>query len=61
VEDLNGQKVHEIGSSGIKSNGVQFVFRADNFVVYAKREAFLGAIFTPWLYSLSGLGPKAVL
>jgi choline dehydrogenase-like flavoprotein len=62
---LTGQKVNEILFTGKKATGVQFVSRADNSVtkVYAKREVILaaGAIFTPQLLQLSGLGPKAVL
>jgi len=49
---LTRQKVNEILFSDTKPIGVQFVSRADNFVtkVYAKCEAFLGAIFNPRLF-----------
>ncbi|KAF2795925.1 GMC oxidoreductase [Melanomma pulvis-pyrius CBS 109.77] len=62
---LTGQTVNEILFSGSRATGVQFVSRADKSVtkVYAKREVILaaGAVFTPQLLQLSGLGPKAVL
>lgn len=64
-----GKRVNEIlfdqSLLGYKAKGVQYVSRSDNSVkqVYAKREVILaaGAVFTPQLLQLSGLGPKAVL
>ena len=51
--------------TGYKANGVQYVSRSDKTVkqVYASREVIMaaGAVFTPQLLQLSGLGPKAVL
>ncbi|XPS69124.1 hypothetical protein M3J09_001404 [Ascochyta lentis] len=51
--------------TGYKAKGVQYVSRSDNSVkqVYAKVEVIMaaGAVFTPQLLQLSGLGPKAVL
>jgi len=65
-----GRKVNQIlfdqGTfTGLKAKGVQFVARSDNSVhqVYAKQEVILaaGAVFTPQLLQLSGIGPKSVL
>jgi choline dehydrogenase-like flavoprotein len=65
-----GTKVNEIlfdqnFFTGYKAKGVQYVSRSDNTVkqVYASREVIMaaGAVFTPQLLQLSGLGPKAVL
>ncbi|KAF3006816.1 hypothetical protein E8E13_010516 [Curvularia kusanoi] len=51
--------------TGYKAKGVQYVSRSDKSVhqVYASREVIMaaGAVFTPQLLQLSGLGPKAVL
>jgi choline dehydrogenase-like flavoprotein len=51
--------------TGYKAKGVQYVSRSDKTVkqVYASREVIMaaGAVFTPQLLQLSGLGPKAVL
>ncbi|KAF2206009.1 choline dehydrogenase-like protein [Delitschia confertaspora ATCC 74209] len=62
---LTGQRVNEILFKGLTANGVQMVSRADNKTtkVYAKKEVILaaGAIFTPHLLQLSGLGPKDIL
>ncbi|KAF2006843.1 GMC oxidoreductase [Amniculicola lignicola CBS 123094] len=62
---LTGQTVNEILFDGLTAKGVQFVSRKDKSVtkVYARREVILaaGAIFTPQLLQLSGIGPKAAL
>ncbi|KAF2134343.1 GMC oxidoreductase [Dothidotthia symphoricarpi CBS 119687] len=67
---ITGKRVNEILFdqsllTGLKAKGVQFVSRSDQSVkqVYAKREVILaaGAVFTPQLLQLSGLGPKDVL
>jgi choline dehydrogenase-like flavoprotein len=51
--------------TGYKAKGVQYVSRSDKTVkqVYASREVIMaaGAVFTPQLLQLSGLGPKDVL
>jgi choline dehydrogenase-like flavoprotein len=67
-----GKKVNEIlfdqslfSIISPKANGVQYVSRSDGSVgmVYAKREVILaaGAVFTPQLLQLSGIGPRDVL
>lgn len=67
-----GKKVNEIlfdqsvlSSVSPKATGVQYISRSDNIVgkVYAKREVILaaGAVFTPQLLQLSGIGPRDVL
>jgi choline dehydrogenase-like flavoprotein len=62
---ITGHRVNEILFNGLTTNGVQMVSRADNKVskVYARKEVILaaGAIFTPQLLQLSGLGPADVL
>jgi choline dehydrogenase-like flavoprotein len=62
---LTGHRVNEILFNGLTANGVQMVSRTDNKVskVYARKEVILaaGAIFTPHLLQLSGLGPAEVL
>jgi choline dehydrogenase-like flavoprotein len=51
--------------TGLKAKGVQYVSRADKSVkqVFAKQEVILaaGAVFTPQLLQLSGIGPSNVL
>jgi choline dehydrogenase-like flavoprotein len=67
-----GKKVNEIlfdqsllSILSTKANGVQYVSNTDGSVgkVYAKREVILaaGAVFTPQLLQLSGIGPSNVL
>jgi choline dehydrogenase-like flavoprotein len=67
-----GKKVNEIlfdqslfSLINPKANGVQYVSHSDGSVgkVYAKREVILaaGAVFTPQLLQLSGIGPREVL
>jgi choline dehydrogenase-like flavoprotein len=67
-----GKKVNEIlfdqsffSMVAPKANGVQYVSRSDGSVgkVYARREVVLaaGAVFTPQLLQLSGIGPRTVL
>ncbi|KAH7093309.1 hypothetical protein FB567DRAFT_172326 [Paraphoma chrysanthemicola] len=64
-----GKKVNEIlfdqSLLSLKAKGVQYISRSDNSVgkVYAKREVILaaGAVFTPQLLQLSGIGPRDVL
>lgn len=62
---LPGHRVNEILFNGLTANGVQMISRSTKKVtkVYARKEVILaaGAIFTPQLLQLSGLGPKAVL
>jgi choline dehydrogenase-like flavoprotein len=51
--------------TGLKAKGVQFVSRSDKSTkqVYARKEVILaaGAVFTPQLLQLSGIGPRDVL
>ncbi|USP81903.1 hypothetical protein yc1106_09177 [Curvularia clavata] len=67
---LTGNTVNEILFNsglltGLTANGVQFKSRKDGSVkkVYAKREVIMaaGAVFTPQLLQLSGIGPRDVL
>lgn len=62
---LAERQVTEIIFSGLTAKGVKFLNRADGSTssVYAKKEVILaaGAIHTPQLLQLSGIGPKAVL
>jgi choline dehydrogenase-like flavoprotein len=51
--------------TGLKAKGIQFVSRSDKSTkqVYARKEVILaaGAVFTPQLLQLSGIGPRDVL
>ncbi|KAH6633622.1 hypothetical protein C7974DRAFT_175501 [Boeremia exigua] len=67
---VTGKTVNEVlfdqsPFTGIKAKGVQYVSRSDKSVkqVFARREVIMaaGAVFTPQLLQLSGLGPKDVL
>lgn len=67
---VTGKRVNEILFdqglfTGLKAKGVQFVSSSDDSVkrVWARREVILaaGAVFTPQLLQLSGIGPKDVL
>jgi choline dehydrogenase-like flavoprotein len=62
-EILFDQSLLSLGSP--KANGVQYVSNTDGSVgkVYARREVILaaGAVFTPQLLQLSGIGPSEVL
>lgn len=59
------QATEIIFSSDLTAKGVKILNRADNSVssVYAKKEVVLaaGAVHTPQILQLSGVGPKSVL
>lgn len=67
---VTGKTVNEVlfdwgPITGYKAKGVQYRTRSDNTVkqVYASKEVIMaaGAVFTPQLLQLSGLGPRNVL
>ncbi|KAF2494992.1 choline dehydrogenase [Lophium mytilinum] len=62
---ITGQQANEILFKNSLATGVSFVSRADGTIstVSARKEVILaaGAIHTPQLLQLSGIGPKAVL
>ncbi|KAF2016190.1 GMC oxidoreductase [Aaosphaeria arxii CBS 175.79] len=62
---VTGHKVNEILFDGLSAKGVQFTASSSNVTskVWAKKEVILaaGAVFTPQLLQLSGIGPKNVL
>lgn len=62
---VTGVEANEVLFDGLTAKGVQFTSLADKTVsqVFAKREVILaaGAIFTPKILQLSGIGPAEVL
>jgi choline dehydrogenase len=60
---MTGAQVHRVKIENRHATGVEFVHRKQKFFVEAKRETILaaGAIGSPQLLQLSGIGPAALL